>query len=288
MINIHKKLLSFSALLFLVLMVEVEWSQAGSKALMINPIRVVFEGRQRTAKVNVANINPVPVRYRMSLVSMHKDEAGGMVATKNINEKDELIKSMIRFSPRQATINPGTRQVVKLMVRKPPDLPEGEYQIRLQFMPLPEPTDVQTSEDGIDSGKTQFNIDLIVGVTIPILVQHGKINTEIAPANLVIKKYPQVPSGLAAVITLSRSGDYSAFGDVVVKHFGAAGGSRQVVGKGKGIGVYFPDIHRTFALALQDLEKIDLNSGKLRVEFHRKYQGKRTPVISYKDFHISP
>lgn len=288
MINIHKTIFLFSIFFFLTLMINVEWSQASSTTLMINPIRVVFEGRHRTAKVNVANPNPVPVRYRISLVNMHNNNAENMAATKNVNEWNAFIKSMIRFSPRQATIDPGTRQVVKLMVRKPPDLPQGEYQIRLQFMPLAEPVDVEKSENGTGSGKKQFNVDLIVGVTIPIIIQHGKINTEIKPVNLVLIEYPQVPSGLAADITLSRSGDYSAFGDVVVKHFDAADGNNQIVGEGKGIGVYFPDTHRKFTLPLQDLEKIDLKSGKLRVEFHHKFQGKHTPVISYKDFHISP
>ena len=256
---------------------------------MINPVRIVFEGRTRTAKVNVANTNPEPVRYRVSLVTMRKNDAGNLVEIEieNENERDKLTKSLIRFSPRCATILPGKRQVVKLMVRKPDNLPQGEYQTRLRFMPLADPVTSSGSQSEAASG-LQFKIDLIVGVTIPVVIQHEKVDTTVSPQGLVLQKYAQVPSGLAAVITLSRSGHYSAFGDVIVSYLGVAGRDKKNIGQGEKIGIYIPDSHRTFAIPLQSLENLDLNSGKLRVEFFHHLQSNRPPVISYKEFSLSP
>lgn len=287
MVNVHKKLFQVSIFLVFALFFDIEWTYAGSKTLMINPVRVVFEGRTRAASVYVSNTNKVPIKYRISLVTLRKTSEGKLAFVDNETKQDKFIQSMIRFSPRQATIEPGTRQVVKLMVRKPADLPEGEYQTRIRFMPLADPVDSSRPEDDAGS-KPRLNIDLLVGVTIPVVIQHGKVDAVVSPANIVLQKYPQIPSGLAAIITLSRSGSYSAFGDVIVSHFTDSGTGKTIIGKGESVGIYIPDTFRTFALPLHSLEKVDLTKGKLRVEFFQHSQNKRIPVISYKDFNLVP
>ncbi len=285
MANVHKKLFLFSFFLIFILFFDIGWAYAGSKTLMINPVRVVFEGRTRTATVHVSNTNSEPIKYRISLVTLRKNAEGKLAFVENETEEDKFVQSMIRFSPRQATIEPGTRQVVKLMVRKPADLPEGEYQTRIRFMPLADQVSSSTSKNNVPA-KSQINIDLLVGVTIPVVIQHGKVKAAVSPAKIVLQKHPQIPSGLAAIITLSRSGSYSAFGDVVVSHI--AGSDKTLIGKGESVGIYIPDVSRTFAIPLQSLEKVDFTKGKLRVEFSQHSQNKRTPVISYRDFNLVP
>ncbi len=261
-------------------------AHAAPKTLMINPFRVVFEGRTRTATVNVANTNPTAVRYRVSLVTMKKNAKGGLTEVEAETYADKLAKSLIRFSPRQALIQPGQRQVVKLMVRKPADLPFGEYQTRLKFMPIAG-KDPKTAENNAESAGPKLDIDLIVGVTIPVVVQHGQVNTHVVPSDLSIKPYPKVPSGYIAEVSLLRTGDYSAFGDIIVRYLGKSGGNR-VIAKGEDVGIYIPDAVRTVALPVELPKDLDFISGKIRVEFLHNKQIGRPPVKSFKELTWTP
>ena len=280
--------LSKNRLFFILFIVPIfflaDFAYAASKTLMISPVRVVFSGRQRSATINVANTNPEPVTYRVSLVTMQKDSQGRLSKTKQDNEREKLTKSLIRFSPRRATIQPGTRQVVKLMVRKPKDLPIGEYQIRLRVMPLADK--IVNSPNKFDKNNSpKIKIDLIVGVTIPIIVQHGEAQAEITPLSLALRKNPQAPSGLATEVTFTRIGEYSAFGDIIVSYIPVSGKGKKLIGTGKSVGFYFPDPQRTVTIPLKNWDKGDQSSGgKLRVEFVKDTHNNQSPLATFKDF----
>jgi P pilus assembly chaperone PapD len=260
-------------------------AHGASKTLMINPFRVVFEGRTRTATVNVANTNQTAVRYRVCLVTMKKNAKGGLAEVEAETHADKLAKSLIRFSPRQAIIQPGQRQVVKLMVRKPADLPFGEYQTRLKFMPIADNVP-ETTENRMESAGPKLDIDLIVGVTIPVVVQHGQVNSKVVAGDMAIKPYPKVPSGYIAMVSLLRTGDYSAFGDIIVRYLGKSGEDR-VIAKGEDVGIYIPDATRTVALPVELPKEIDFTSGKIRVEFLHNKQIGRPPVKSFKELTLT-
>jgi len=260
-----------------------ESALATSKTLMINPVRVVFEGRQRSATVSVANTNPDPVSYRVSLVTMRKDAEGKLYEADKETEQEAFTKSLIRFSPRRSTIEPGTRQVIKLMVRKPKNLPPGEYQTRLSIVPL---ADLKDSSDSgrTDSETSKINVDLIVGITIPVIIQHGKQLSEITSTGLSLIKVPALPSGLAAQVTLSRSGQYSVFGDIIVRYIPSSGSENILIAQGKSVGVYQPDGQKSFILPIQNWNIESQRSGTLRVEFLKEQSGKKSPQITAKDF----
>lgn len=276
----------FIAGMIILFLMNGSFAHAAPKTLMINPFRVVFDGRTRTATVNVANTNPTAVRYRVSLVTMKKNAKGGLVEVETETKADKLAKSLIRFSPRQALIQPGQRQVVKLMVRKPADLPFGEYQARLKFMPIADNTR-KTTGNSTESAGPKLDIDLIVGVTIPVVVQHGKVNTTVVPRDMSIKPSPKVPSGYIAVVSLLRTGDYSAFGDIIVRYLGKSGENR-VIAKGEEVGIYIPDAVRTVALPVELPKDLDFTSGKIRVEFLHNKQIGRPPAASFKELTLTP
>ena len=95
-------------------------------ALLVTPSRVVFEDRTRTAQVTLVNKGSETATYRISFIRQNMTEDGKFVPA----EKDEsglYSDTMVRYSPRQITLSPGQSQVVRLMLRKPKNLPDGEY-----------------------------------------------------------------------------------------------------------------------------------------------------------------
>lgn len=252
---------------FLLLFTIAEGAAAAtSKMLMMNPVRAIFTDRQRSLNVSVANPSKETISYTVSLVTMRKGTDGNYFIPEEETEEERLIKSMIRYSPRRATIEPGKRQVVKLMIRKPKDLPPGEYQTRIRYTPL---RDTQTNQQSGQktSVKGMIDIDLIVSSTFPIIIQHG-VESEVSPQSISFKKYPETPSGIAADVVFSRTGNSSAFGNVFLKYTpGDNSNETREIGRSQGLAIYLPETEKTITIALKDVTPQELTSGTIQVLF---------------------
>lgn len=248
----------------------VDLGEAATKNLMVTPVRAVFTDRQNAAEIRVSNISEESITYAISLATMRRDADGQLYQVDNEVETEEerLVNDMIRFSPRRATIKPGERQAVRLQVRKPQDLPPGEYQTRLSISPLEDTSQQQGDGSGIRSeDKLTFSIDVLVTSTIPLIIQHGDIAPEVTPLALILPAKTADPENLRATVKLGRSGEGSAFGRLVLHYLPAENprASRQV-GYLDGVVIYRPETEREFTVPMKDISPIDLSSGTLRVE----------------------
>lgn len=241
---------------------------AATRMLLINPTRVIFSEATRAVEVHVGNVGKESVAYTIDLVTMRRDKDGNLREVEQESEEERLVREMIRFAPRRATIEPGKRQVVKLMVRTPADLPAGEYQTRLRFTPQSStPQALAAAKDGATS-KTSIQLNVLVASTIPVIIQHGIAAGEATPVALTVKPYGQGGAELAAEVQFTRSGVGSAFGDATVSLL-PAGAAQQakVIGQATGIALYAPDKGQTVRIPLQGINRAALAGGKLRVSF---------------------
>ena len=261
---------------------------AETKTLMISPVRAIFMERQRTVTLSVGNPSNAPVTYTVSLVTMRRDKSGDLYEVEKGAESkhEKLCRSMIRFSPRRATVQPHTRQVVKLMVRKPKDLPTGEYQTRLKIPPL---APVQSSQNSArQSDGRQFSINMLVGITLPVIIQHGPADTSLSPVSLQFSSSSQIPSGKIARLAILREGNYSGFGDIKLIY--SSQGEQKAIGSVRGVAIYLPETGREVTIPLQDITSDELQRGSVRAEVltyrgqgRRKQQKKQ---LIFKDFSL--
>lgn len=280
------------ALVFCLLLTgSAEVALAATKQLLMNPSRIVFTEKQRSVNVNVANIGTEPITYTVALITLRKDQNGKLVPVATETEGEKLAKSMVRFSPRRATITPGTRQVVKLMVQKPADLPPGEYQTRLNLSPQPVARTAASSSATPVEGKSNVKLDLIISSTFPVIIQHG-VSAEVSPLSFTLKENSKTPAGLAAEVKLSRSGNASAFGDVFLKFIPANNPQAiKTIGRSSELALYLPDTERTVTVPLTDISRQEISAGTVRVEF-QPYTGaevrKRAQgaTKNFKDFSV--
>ncbi len=243
---------------------------AATKTLLLTPIRAIFTDRQRSVDIHVNNTGKESVSYVISLVTMRKDKDGQLREVQTATEAEQLVKSMVRFSPRRATIEPGKRQIVKLMVRKPQDLPPGEYQTRLSLSPQPDNSPKQASQVGVSSsdGKSAFNIDILVTSTIPVVIQNGDIAPQVTPLAFSLQKSAKGSTELMAEVKFDRSGLGSAFGNVNLEYLPANNpkAARQI-GYTEGLTIYIPDTEGTVTVPLTGVSRQELSSGSVRVSF---------------------
>ena len=160
-------------------------AQRGPGDLLVAPTRVVFEGRQRTAEITLVNTAATAATYRITLVHLRMDEMGG---TQEIEAGDtgpgELFADdLIRYSPRQVTLEPRMAQTVRLQLRLPADLAAGEYRSHLLFRAVPA---VEPAATAPREPATGLSIQLtpVYGVAIPLIVRHGETSAKAALSGL--------------------------------------------------------------------------------------------------------
>lgn len=112
-------------------------SHAFAGELMVHPTRVVFDGNTRTAQIDVINSGTETMTYRISLIRRRMTDTGEFVPVESAHEQERFADEMIRYSPRQVVIPPGGTQAVRLQLRKPANLEDGEYRSHLLFQALP-------------------------------------------------------------------------------------------------------------------------------------------------------
>jgi len=235
--------------------------------LVVTPTRIVFENRTRSAQVTLANRGSSTATFRISLIDMAMD-ADGQMATVPDGDPNSVV-GMVRYAPRQIDIAPGAHQVVRLSLRKPANLADGEYRSHMFFRAVPPENAGRSVTDETNLQKNELRIQLIpiFGVTIPVIVRQGQLTMNVSISDAVhTPKTDKLPERLEVV--LNRTGQRSAFGDLVAAYQPVDGGQEIIVGRISRIAVYTPNTKRRVLMILQVPDGITLKAGgKLHVTY---------------------
>ncbi|WP_440055588.1 hypothetical protein ACSLBF_05435 [Pseudoalteromonas sp. T1lg65] len=175
--------------------------------MLITPTRVAFDDRQRIATVTLINGGEQTKTYRMTFQEKLALKEGGYSNFVEPEANVMAASSFIRMSPKQVTLAPGERQVVKLALRRRANMAAGEYRSHLLFSVLPSAQDKRVSENsgGID-------INLLMNYTIPVLFRVGQAEAKVALEKVDFVERADGMQSLA--IRLNRQGKYSSFGQL--------------------------------------------------------------------------
>lgn len=103
---------------------------------VLDPI-IVFEGRTRQVAVRLVNAHSHVMTYRISIVNLRKQPDGSYIEVEAPDPADRFARDLLEFSPRQTTVAPNQTQTIRLILRKPADLPPGNYRSFLRITELP-------------------------------------------------------------------------------------------------------------------------------------------------------
>jgi len=232
--------------------------------LMLHPTRIVFDKNQRAAQVELINNGSKPASYRISLVNRRMTDAGQFEPADTPVAGERFADAMLRYSPRQITLQPGTAQTVRIMLRKPADLAEGEYRSHLLFDKLPDVEGSASIENRGEAGGIGVVLNALVGASMPIIVRHGNVGATVNLAGLALQKDAAQRPVLA--LRFEREGAGSVYGDLSVTYT-PRGGKPQEVAQIGGVAVYTPNRVRQAALPLQLPKGTQLGAGTLEVAY---------------------
>lgn len=256
--------------LFAVVVTLALLPQAALADLMLTPTRVVFEQNQRTTQIDLVNNGAEAATYRISLVNRRMGENGEMLAAETPLPGELFASELVQFSPRQVTLQPGTSQIVRVMVRKPGELAPGEYRSHLHFQRMPESTAATSVESTArEPGGIGITISALVGASIPVIVRHDATSASASLSQLELQPPTVAGAQPTLALQLDRSGNRSVYGDLAIS-FTAQGGGEQVIGRAAGVAVYAPNALRRAKVSLQPPKGVALARGTLRVTYRER------------------
>ncbi|MFC4930383.1 fimbria/pilus periplasmic chaperone [Massilia sp. GCM10023247] len=265
MLMLHSSFASFRACRWLLACLLLAPLLPARAELMLHPTRVVFDKNTRAAQIELINNGSKPASYRIALVNRRMTEGGKFEAAETAQEGERFADAMLRYSPRQITLQPGTAQTVRVMLRKPAELAEGEYRSHLQFDKLPD-VEGQASVEHQGGNGSQIGVvmNALVGASVPIIVRHGIVNAEVRLSGLALGKDEAKRPQLA--LQFERAGSASVYGDVSVT-FTPKNGKPHSLAQVGGIAVYTPNRVRMATLPLVLPAGVALAGGTLEVSY---------------------
>jgi hypothetical protein len=239
--------------------------------LMLFPTRIVFEKNQRAAQLELINNGQERTSYRVKLVNRRMGETGEFSAVETPLPGEQFADAFLSYSPRQVTLAPDQSQTIRILLRKPGNLPAGEYRSHLQLDLVPETsaaTSIDASAPKLGADEIGVQLKALIGVSIPVIVRHGDTEAKATLSGLELLK-PAAGQAPTVAAVLQRSGNRSVYGDLVAT-FTPRGGEAQEVGKAGGVAVYTPNPMRRFKLELQPRAGLALARGTLRLTFSER------------------
>jgi P pilus assembly chaperone PapD len=227
--------------------------------LLVAPTRIVLDG-PRGAEVVLNNVGTEPATYRISLElkRMRADGSLEEIEPENATPQERATLDMLFYSPRRVTLPPNQPQTIRIGVRAPAGLADGEYRAHLLFRAVPDAAPVVAADAGPASG-VSIALTPIYGVAIPVIVRHGTLSATAAIANPRLEN-----DGTNDILAfdLSRQGNRSVYGEVIVMRQGVA----TPVVVARGVAIYPERDSRTVALPITP-EQAALLRGAITVRY---------------------
>ena len=272
-------------LCFLLFVVTFFTSLSSAAALLITPSRVVFEDRTRSEQVTLTNKGNETTTYRISFVRKKMTEHGQFVM---VDEGEEGMYSdeMVRYSPRQIVLAPGQSQVVRLLLRKPRGLADGEYRSHMLMQALPKVTQTDISK-AVDEGGEGISIEIttVLGISIPVIVRNGSLDASMTFSNVRYVKSDDAENKSYISLDMNRTGSQSTYGDFRVTHIDEAG-NKVVVAIIKGVAVYTPNTLRKYQIPLGAPDGKAFDNGRFHITYTESGKDESTGLIASADLEL--
>lgn len=250
----------------LVLTVGIDFPASAKRAeLILFPTRIIMEGSQRTATVTLKNSGDATGQFTVDTLDMIMPEDGVVHEAQQDEAVEFSAKGMTRVSPRSMSLAPGESQVVRILVRQPDELADGEYRTHLRVKMVNDNADVDTGEN---NNERKVEIHANLALVIPIIVRQGQTSFQAAltDAKLITNGTSQ-----SVQLYLNREGNQSSMGDLKVMQ--NTGGGETLIGELNGVPVYRPTKRRLVNIPLGK----PASAGTIKVLYNKQTDNGGTP-----------
>ena len=231
--------------------------------LLISPHRVVFEGQKRVMEINLANTGQDSAKYSVSFLQYRMKEDGAFEEITTPEPGLNFSDKNVRVFPRTVMLGPNESQVIKLQLSNSDQLQPGEYRSHLYFRAIANQKALGEEDMKKDSSSISIKLVAVFGITVPVIIRVGESTTTLKLTDLKIDKGAD---GTKLLLTINRSGNMSAYGDITIT-YKAPNGTETQIGLVNGVAVYTPLALRKMKIDLENKSNLDLSKGIIRAVF---------------------
>lgn len=228
--------------------------------MMLFPLRVFFKDGERMKGLTVLNTGNVQAIYRLELQHKRQLPTGAYADMEAPADPALDPAKWLVYSPRQVDLQPQGKQGIKLSLRRPPEMPDGEYRVHAALTRIARDQIENTGENAPTTAKMMLN----VGVAVPVVIRKGKYDT--TASILGAKVFPPAANGKdnrsQVELQVNRKGKYSAVGKIEA-FWTPPGGDEIKVNKGASFIIY-PEVDTRTSKIFLDRP---IQGGTLRIVF---------------------
>ncbi len=244
--------------LFLSLLFVIPLSSAEAR-IDIVPQKIIVESRERGGEVTILNLSNEESSYRITLKNLQQNIDGIYTDIKQPLNSQFDPEKIVRFSPKQFTLPPRGKQKIRITLRKPSDLEQGEYRFHLQALQHRRPQDLKLEENS-----KAVVLKMNTGISIPVIVRHGITSSgaqlgqpSFISANQTKSEKPELH------MSISREGNASTVGLLQVL-WQPTGENARRIGRITNLNIFTEIDKRNIKLPLSEMP---VGSGKIYIRF---------------------
>jgi P pilus assembly chaperone PapD len=228
--------------------------------LLVAPTRVVLTPDARASELVLVNKGTETAAFRIAIENRRMNEDGSLSDAHTAQEGELFADDKLRYSPRQLVLEPGARQVVRIMATAPGDLAPGEYRSHLRLMSAPVSAGAATLA-GQQPADNSLSIELVAirSLTIPVILRVGQLDASVTMDAAAMAS--DSPDQL--VVRLTRSGTRSTYGDVSF----TVEGAKQPAWLVRGVAIYTPNTSRDVIVPLPPEVRSALAGKRVRIDY---------------------
>lgn len=190
-------------------------------AVLVAPHAVFIDHRSRSGQITLVNTGNTPEEVAVELQYGYPDtDTAGNIFVRLVADPDTSHPSAagwVRAFPRRVIVQPGDRQVVRLLAQPPANLPDGEYWSRILVTSRGQQLAVQGADTAVRAG-----VSLEVRTIISLTYRKGGVRTGVRLTDF----RPAIErDSLVAWVGLEREGNAAFLGTTRLALRDAAGGA---------------------------------------------------------------
>lgn len=189
--------------LSLICFVFIPFAVHAETVLFFAPTRVVLSDEKPVQEIRITNMSSIARAYRISLEDLMMSEDG------NIDRVDNFefsAKRMLRFVPRKFEVQPGERQVIRVMARYPKGTEDGDYHAHLEFLEdVSKRLELNKIDENDPKARARMQAQISYMTAIPVVLSKGKVSSVIEMSDLRLEKNEGGQASL--FFSLLRSGN---------------------------------------------------------------------------------
>lgn len=244
-------------------------TEAPKASMILYPTRAVLESGERVINVNLLNRGNASGAYRVQLVDSEMIPKGNVRLVEDGRVTAQSLLKFTRFSPRKTQLLPGDSQNIRILVRAPKNLPDGEYFGHLKVLMTSSNVEsdekqLEAEDRGEDKGFS-LSIKQRSAVAVPIIYRHGKTWAKLEFTAPIIDKQAKTIS-----FDMHRDGNQSVMGDIVADYIMPSGEVVNILNdRGKPVYANVDVRHYQSALGSDDVDikTVNFSGGKIRLRY---------------------